>query len=37
MAKMDYLSKICDKELQDTLSSSVAVLIEGAKWCGTME
>ena len=34
MAEIDYLSRICDKELQDTLSSSGAVLIEGAKWCG---
>ena len=34
MAKSDYMSRICDKELQDVLSSAGAVLIEGAKWCG---
>ena len=34
MAKRDYVSRICDKELQDVLSSAGAVLIEGAKWCG---
>jgi predicted AAA+ superfamily ATPase len=34
VAKINYISRICDKELQDSLSSSGAVLIEGAKWCG---
>jgi len=34
MVKGDYFSRICDKELQDALYSSGAVLIEGAKWCG---
>jgi predicted AAA+ superfamily ATPase len=34
MDKIHYLSRICDKELQDILSSAGAVLIEGAKWCG---
>ena len=34
MAKSDYISRICDKELQEVLSSVGAVLIEGAKWCG---
>jgi predicted AAA+ superfamily ATPase len=34
MDKSNYLSRICDKELQDALSSAGAVLIEGAKWCG---
>ena len=34
MAKSNYLSRICDKELQEAISSSGAVLIEGAKWCG---
>ena len=34
MAKINYISRICDKELQDVLSSAGAVLIEGAKWCG---
>ena len=34
MAKINYISRICDKELQEVLASSGAVLIEGAKWCG---
>lgn len=34
MAKNNYVSRICDKELQEVLSSAGAVLIEGAKWCG---
>jgi predicted AAA+ superfamily ATPase len=34
MAKNNYMSRICDKELQDVLLSAGAVLIEGAKWCG---
>lgn len=29
-----YLSRLCDMELQKSLESSGAVLIEGAKWCG---
>lgn len=29
-----YLSRLCDMELQKSLKSSGAVLIEGAKWCG---
>jgi predicted AAA+ superfamily ATPase len=34
MDKKKYLSRICDKELQEALTSAGAVLIEGAKWCG---
>jgi predicted AAA+ superfamily ATPase len=34
MATNNYISRICDKELQDVLLSAGAVLIEGAKWCG---
>jgi len=34
MAEMNYLSRLCDQELQLALQSSGAVLIEGAKWCG---
>ncbi|MCL2597471.1 MAG: DUF4143 domain-containing protein [Paludibacter sp.] len=34
MAQNNYISRICDNELQDALSSAGAVLIEGAKWCG---
>jgi len=34
MNKINYLPRVCDKELQTALSSSGAVLIEGAKWCG---
>ncbi len=34
MAKNNYILRICDKELQNVLSSAGAVLIEGAKWCG---
>jgi Predicted ATPase (AAA+ superfamily) len=30
----NYLSRLCDIELQRVLESSGAVLIEGAKWCG---
>ncbi|MCL2074480.1 MAG: DUF4143 domain-containing protein [Marinilabiliaceae bacterium] len=29
-----YLSRTCDSELQNALSTMGAVLIEGAKWCG---
>jgi len=32
--KKDYLPRVIDKELDLTLGSSGAVLIEGAKWCG---
>lgn len=31
---MNYLSRLCDAELQLALQSAGAVLIEGAKWCG---
>lgn len=34
MAEKNYLSRLCDQELQVALQSSGAVLIEGAKWCG---
>lgn len=34
MPNKSYLPRLCDKELQKTLQSSGAVLIEGAKWCG---
>jgi predicted AAA+ superfamily ATPase len=34
MSKDNYVSRICDKELQEILSAAGAVLIEGAKWCG---
>jgi len=34
MAKSNYISRICDKELREALAASGAVLIEGAKWCG---
>ncbi|MDR1632759.1 MAG: DUF4143 domain-containing protein [Dysgonamonadaceae bacterium] len=34
MAKIDYIPRICDKELQEVLLTTGAVLIEGAKWCG---
>jgi len=34
MSKNDYLSRLCDFELQNALSTMGAVLIEGAKWCG---
>jgi predicted AAA+ superfamily ATPase len=30
----NYLSRICDFELQNALATMGAVLIEGAKWCG---
>ena len=32
--KMNYLSRIYDQLLKDTLSSVDAVLVEGPKWCG---
>lgn len=34
MKNIDYLSRLCDKELEKSLQASGAVLIEGAKWCG---
>ena len=34
MNKNQYLSRICDSELQNALATMGAVLIEGAKWCG---
>jgi predicted AAA+ superfamily ATPase len=34
MDKSNYLSRICDHELQNALATMGAVLIEGAKWCG---
>lgn len=34
MAKNKYLNRICDVELHQSMQSSGAVLIEGAKWCG---
>ena len=34
MNKSNYLSRICDYELQNALNGMGAVLIEGAKWCG---
>ena len=34
MNKSQYLSRICDSELQEALLTMGAVLIEGAKWCG---
>jgi len=34
MNNHQYLSRICDLELQNALSTMGAVLIEGAKWCG---
>ena len=34
MSKNQYLSRICDSELQKALTTMGAVLIEGAKWCG---
>jgi predicted AAA+ superfamily ATPase len=34
MGKSDYLSRICDYELQQALATMGAALIEGAKWCG---
>ena len=34
MSKSQYLSRICDLELQNALAAMGAVLIEGAKWCG---
>jgi predicted AAA+ superfamily ATPase len=34
MNKSNYLSRICDFDLQSALDAMGAVLIEGAKWCG---
>lgn len=34
MSEKDYLSRLCDAELQEALQAAGAVLIEGAKWCG---
>jgi uncharacterized protein len=34
MANINYLPRICDALVQKQLTSSGAVLIEGAKWCG---
>ena len=34
MNNHQYLSRICDLELQNALATMGAVLIEGAKWCG---
>ncbi len=34
MSKNNYITRICDFELQDALATMGAVLIEGAKWCG---
>jgi len=34
MSKNNYLSRVCDFELQNALATMGAVLIEGAKWCG---
>lgn len=34
MKNINYLPRLCDKELKKSLESSGAVLIEGAKWCG---
>lgn len=34
MNNNSYLPRLCDKELEKSLRSSGAVLIEGAKWCG---
>jgi predicted AAA+ superfamily ATPase len=34
MNKNNYLSRVCDLELQEVLATMGAVLIEGAKWCG---
>ena len=34
MSKNQYLSRVCDSELQEALATMGAVLIEGAKWCG---
>ncbi|MDR1416820.1 MAG: DUF4143 domain-containing protein [Prevotellaceae bacterium] len=34
MSKNNYLSRICDFELQNALATMGAALIEGAKWCG---
>lgn len=34
MKQTSYIPRLCDKELQLSLRSSGAVLIEGAKWCG---
>ncbi len=34
MSNNAYLSRVCDAELQQALTTLGAVLIEGAKWCG---
>ncbi|MDR1343252.1 MAG: DUF4143 domain-containing protein [Prevotellaceae bacterium] len=34
MSKSNYLSRVCDFDLQSALDAMGAVLIEGAKWCG---
>jgi len=34
MSKNQYLSRLCDFELQNALATMGAVLIEGPKWCG---
>jgi predicted AAA+ superfamily ATPase len=34
MSKNNYLSRLCDFELQNAMATMGAVLIEGAKWCG---
>jgi len=34
MSRSQYLSRVCDSELQEALLTMGAVLIEGAKWCG---
>ena len=34
MSNTTYLPRLCDNELQKSLQSSGAVLVEGAKWCG---
>ena len=34
MNQDNYLSRVCDSELQEALATMGAVLIEGAKWCG---
>ncbi len=31
---MDYIKRIVDKELADTLQVTGAILIRGCKWCG---
>jgi predicted AAA+ superfamily ATPase len=34
MSNINYVTRICDTELQNALDTMGAVLIEGAKWCG---